>query len=266
MIVKPFEIDKSKVKRIFVFGCSFTNFFWPTWANIVSKEIPQATLYNFGISGLGNLAISCKVSEAHVKFQFNENDLVMILWSTFLREDRWVNGRWFGAGNVYNTGFYDKTFTETYSDVCGYLIRDCSLINMTTTFLDTLPCQSFLMLSVPLDYLEKDYERNDEIYEKVINLYKPLFAKMPKSLFEHVTLDGSWPITHTYEYPEFFGPHSDSHPGPEKYCSYIHENVMRLSQNTFDYAVQANKELLSFTHKSEIAQHFEYDRKDYMLF
>jgi len=265
MLVKPFQIDKNKVKRIFVFGCSFTHYFWPTWANIVSKEIPEATLYNFGSSGLGNLAISCKVSEAHVKFQFNENDLVMILWSTFLREDRWIHGRWFGNGNVYVTGFYDKKFTETYSDVCGYIIRDFSLINMTMTFLDALPCQSITMPSVPLDHLEKDYVKNDKMYEKVINLYKPMFSKMPKSLFEHVTLDGSWPITHTYECPEFFA-HTDAHPSPEKYCSYIHENIMRLSQSTFDYAIDAYKKLLSLKNKNEITTYFEYDTRHYLLF
>ena len=41
-------------KRIFTFGCSFTNYLWSTWANILGYEFREAEFYNFGKSGAGN--------------------------------------------------------------------------------------------------------------------------------------------------------------------------------------------------------------------
>ena len=31
--------DWTKYKRFFTFGCSFTCYMWPTWADIISKEM-----------------------------------------------------------------------------------------------------------------------------------------------------------------------------------------------------------------------------------
>jgi hypothetical protein len=31
---------------------------WPTWADVASKEMPNAEFFNLGVSGSGNLLIS----------------------------------------------------------------------------------------------------------------------------------------------------------------------------------------------------------------
>ena len=33
-------LDKKKYKRFFAFGCSYTEYFWPTWPDIIGQEIP----------------------------------------------------------------------------------------------------------------------------------------------------------------------------------------------------------------------------------
>jgi hypothetical protein len=266
MIVKPFEVEKHKVKRLFVFGCSFTNFFWPTWANIVKKELGSVHYYNFGITGLGNLGILCKLSEASIRFQFSENDLIMVMWSTFLREDRWMteNG-WVARGNVYNNDFYDDNFIKKYSDVCGYVIRDLALINTGNAHLQSLPSQCVSMPSVPVNYIENYYDHDTSIRDRVINLYKPMYERMPKSLFEHVQVDNIWPIGHSY-YCGAFDLHKDPHPTPLKYYSYINENIMKLSHETYEYVTETETKLKSMSDKQDICNYFEHDRKEYMLF
>lgn len=265
MIVKPFEIDTSKVKRFFAFGCSFTNFFWPTWANIIGKELEHAEYHNFGGSGLGNLAITAKVGEANYRLNFCETDLVMILWSTFVREDRWLNGRWFGAGNVYSNGMYDKNFTDKYSDVCGYLVRDGALIALTKELLQSLPCQVMLMPSVPIKHMESTVRYNQENYEQIIDLYKPLFDDMPKSLFDHLNINGFWPDGHTYYWSDM-GMHHDQHPIPTRYFDYLNKNIIHLSDRTKDYAETVTKKLLSLGTKDEICKAFEHKTRERLLF
>lgn len=266
MIVKPFEVNLSKVKRLFTFGCSFTNFFWPTWAKVLSYELEDAKFYNFGRSGLGNLAISAKMSEANYRFNFSESDLVMVLWSTYLREDRWLKGSWFGAGNVFSTGMYDDSFRKNYADVCGYLIRDGAIIAMSKDFLEKLPCQVMMMPSVPFKYLDSTIEYDKKIYTQVTELYKPLFESMPKSLYEYVSLKGMWQHSHTYYWPEMKMMHNDNHPTPKRYCDYLNNNIVRLSDKTHEYAEQMTHKLLTLSTKPEICKEFEYDTKEYLLF
>ena len=143
------NIDLTKYKRFFAFGCSFTCYLWPTWADIVSKEMPQAKFYNLGKQGAGNLCISSKVAEANNRFKFTDTDLVMVMFSSYTREDRWVESEWVTHGNVFVNDVYPKDWVRKFADERGYLIRDASLIDLTTGYLKSLSCDSFTMLSVP---------------------------------------------------------------------------------------------------------------------
>ena len=46
-----------KYKRVFAFGCSFTCYRWPTWADLIGKQCEGAEFRNYGKSGAGNLFI-----------------------------------------------------------------------------------------------------------------------------------------------------------------------------------------------------------------
>ena len=43
-----------KYKRVFAFGCSFTHYSYPTWANLIAYQNTDAEFYNFGKAGMGN--------------------------------------------------------------------------------------------------------------------------------------------------------------------------------------------------------------------
>lgn len=265
MIVKPFEIDKAKVKRFFAFGCSFTNHFWPTWARVISKELDHAEFYNFGKPGLGNLAISVKLGEAHTKFNFTETDLVLVMPSTFLREDHWVKGKWINGGCVYSSGFYDKNYIENYVDTTGFMLRDFGLLTLCKNFLQTLPCQAMLIPSVPLTFMETYSEVADvSSHNKVLDTYKNLYDDMPNSLYENIKTEDKWPTAHSYYWDGKI--HNDPHPSPINAYNYIHNNVMRLSESTEHYAIESTEKLRSLQEKTEIVKYFEYDTKEYLLF
>ena len=86
---------------------------WPTWADIVSKEMPDAEFYNFGLSGGGNPLISYRVAETNNRYKFTDTDLVMIMFSTYCREDRWVTDRkWIAGGNIFNNKFYPDSWVK----------------------------------------------------------------------------------------------------------------------------------------------------------
>ena len=76
--------------RIFCFGCSFTRWFWPTWADILAvhmKDIHNVDVYNLGHRGLSNQGIAYTIMLANKKYKFTDNDKIIVLWTTADRFD-----------------------------------------------------------------------------------------------------------------------------------------------------------------------------------
>ena len=119
--------DLEKYKRIFTFGCSFTSYIYPTYADVLAAECVQASFFNLARAGSGNSLITYKIVEANKRFKFTEHDLVIVMYTSFFREDRYVHTRWECHGNVFNNHFYNKDFVRKYADPNGYLIQNCAM-------------------------------------------------------------------------------------------------------------------------------------------
>lgn len=226
-------------KRFFTFGCSFTNFVWPTWADIVANEMPNTKFYNFGLSGAGNPMISARVVEAHKRFQFDENDLVMVMFTSFYREDRYANGNWLPRGNVYNSDIYSKDFLQKYADPAGYLLRDFALIELVYNFLKNLPCKSMMFLSADanedLAFGKLIFDNTDhDTNMSIVNLYQSTIDKFPTSLKNFLADGGGrWPIGYSYRWRGEI--HNDSHPNPKMYLDYLKHLGINLSEKADIY-------------------------------
>ena len=229
------NIEWSKYKRFFSFGCSFTSYMWPTWADLISKEIPDAEFFNFGKSGAGNLLISARIAEANTRFKFTETDLVMVMYTTYCREDRWVdNGEfpstgWLSCGNIYNNDIYPKDWVKKFADERGYLIRDAALIDMSTKYLETLPCTSYAMLSVPFAKGTEQSDNGVKVPEDIVEIYSDTFGKFKPSMYESI-LSG-WQT----DYTGF----RDGHPSTIKYYDYLKKLGFSLSSTTKQFAEDA---------------------------
>jgi len=233
------NLEFKKYKRIFAFGCSFTHYKWPTWADLISLESPDAVYRNYGTAGMGNLAISTRIIEGSKRFNFNSDDLVLVMWSTFCREDRWLRGSWFTQGSVYNSS-YPKEFIQDYTDPVGYLIRDHALIYSTTQYLKNLECDAVILKSNSFEYTE---ERLDNNTAKILNelslVYKNEYNELPIDLY---TFNGH---TWSNDRQEFFDDYdtnkapflrNDSHPHSTTYAKYLDFIGIKLSDSTKQFA------------------------------
>lgn len=117
-------------KRIFAFGCSVTAYRWPTWADIIGKSYHNKgyEYYNFANSGSGNEYILNSLFLADTKFKFTPDDIIIIMWSSWNREDRYIvdynwtpglRGQWTKEGNiltaVMDSPRYDPSFLKYWS-------------------------------------------------------------------------------------------------------------------------------------------------------
>ena len=128
------KLIENKPSRIFTFGCSFTNYVWPTWANILAFDL-NLPLYNYGRGGAGNQYIFNMLMQADNYFKFNSNDLVIVCWTNISREDRYFNGQWHTPGNIYTQQTYDSNFIKRYADETNHALRDLAVIKASYEFL-----------------------------------------------------------------------------------------------------------------------------------
>lgn len=262
------DLANKKFKRLFVFGCSFTHYFWPTWSNILSKHYQDAEFYNLGKSGAGNQFISLRVAEANERWNFNSEDLVAIMWTSFSREDRYINNKWETHGSVYWNSFYTEEFRKSYVDFVGCMIRDLGCISLTKGLLKSTGCSVINLASVPLSFKEstkivipKEYE---ELFQNVINLYKHHFDDMPVSLYDW---QGSeWITYHKYYAAQWNEVHNDPHPTPEVYLKYLQEQVMPVSSNAIQYANDVQNLVINSKDKTEITNYFNLAPYDPRMF
>lgn len=217
--------------RIFCFGCSFTGYWYPTWADILIEEAESRGIegYNFGRSGAGNLYIALRIWEAHAKFKFTSDDHILVCWSGWNREDRWVNGRgWITPGNLaHQNGTYEKWFVEKYHDVRFCAMRDCAIISSTQLALKNIGVNVVQFSMAPFiqnnEYLafQTFDEQRDIIETYNIQLDAP-------SMMEHIdTLDQTEAKAATrikIRYTDW-DPITEWHPLPNEHLDYVNNFV-----------------------------------------
>lgn len=257
----------SNFKRIFVFGCSFTHYVWPTWANVLHSEIPEAEFYNLGRTGSGNLFISSRVAEANKRFKFTDTDLVAIMWSSFTREDRYINGGWRGDGNIFNQTFYPNEWVKKFSDPDWYLIRDYALIELTKTYLNSLPCTSIMLNAFPL-HMNEGTNSNTHIFsglvqDQCLKIYKDIIKIFPIDLYTcvHQILatkndNHSSNIGHSYYLNG--EKKDDGHPDPKTYYEYLKFLKFPLTNKSLTFSLNTTALLHSCKTWDEIKHTFKY--------
>ena len=70
-------------KRLFVFGCSFTRWKWPTWNDYIGLNFDE--YYSLGCGGADNKHILYKLLQADKNYKFTSDDCVMVMFSSFNR-------------------------------------------------------------------------------------------------------------------------------------------------------------------------------------
>lgn len=221
-----------KYKRFFAFGCSMTLYRWPTWADIISQEIQES--YNFGQSGGGNLFIASQVAEVNQKYKFNKDDLVMIMWSSVAREDRYVNQKWLTPGNIYTQNYYDDDFIKKFVDLRGCLIRDLSMVSLTKHLLDNVEVDYEMMQMSPFRYAQfNDPTMRFSPEHDVFVLYKELINSIKPDILT-LEFKGVWP-QHPISEPG--GQTADYHPSPHSHLNYLIKLFPEIewSSHTIDF-------------------------------
>jgi hypothetical protein len=221
-------------KRFFAFGCSFTNYAWPTWADILGRNYIE--YFNYGQYGSGNHYIFNALMEADQYHKISKDDLVIVQWSCSSREDRYKNEKWITTGGVAN--YYTDEELNKFFDFRGFVIRDLALIKAAKSFLDNVGCEYDFISMVPFvnnnmyeDIFAAETEDVAEVYKDILSVIKPSYEEIlgkyshrrPK-LLHGVQID-------------------DNHPLPSEHYEYVKQVLPHLLKEPKDIADQLDKKL-----------------------
>ena len=238
------------MKRLFVFGCSYTSWNWPTWADLYAQEFDYYE--NWGLPGLGNRAIAERVAECNFKNKFTEDDTVVIQWSSHLRHD-WLkfteddHESWKTKGSIFNyhnVEKFSKHFLDTFFDEKAYFLHTLNNILLTTGLLKSTKCKFFMTSISKLNTLGSDIPHQDGHGENIRNNPKLSNAWEEFGLQEYSKIfeEDHWlqPIgLHGWNRPDlswWFTDDSNNkwvelHPSPQQHLSWLQSN---LSQELTD--------------------------------
>lgn len=215
--------------RFFAFGCSFTGYYWPTWADIIGQEFGD-NFYNLGTSGAGNEFMFHRLTEVHARYKINEKDLIIICWTNFAREDRYLQGKWRTSGNISSQSLYPEDWVRKWFDFRGSLIKTSSVIAGATHLLDSVGCEYMFTSMVPMNQIDQ-YSTMfvDDTFVDIFDVYKDYYKKIHVSMTEHL-----------YGVNEFKNPKAirkqsknknqpwtyDHHPSPIQHLEYVRSIIL----------------------------------------
>lgn len=221
-------------KRFFAFGCSFTNFYWPTWADIIGREFPAADYHNYGLCATGNEFAFHRLTEVHARYNINADDLVIVQWTNFAREDRYRDGAW--QTNIFAQNKNSKEWMAQWFDLRGALLKTSSCIAGATHLLETTGCEFHYHSMMPMRQIDQqDTLFTDAEYKDIFAVYQSYYDLINISMVEH--LYGSGPKCHNPEPVriKFREGHKESyidhHPTPKQHLQYVNEVMLPLLTN-----------------------------------
>lgn len=238
------------MSRLFTFGCSYTMWPWPTWADIVAHEL-KLEHHNWALPGLGNVGIASRMLECDLTHKFNDDDIILVVWSSWTREDRFnvkksFSSGWSRLGDVHHT--YDKDFIHNHWSLSNDLIKNSTSIIQSNRVFDIKfngHIQSLLISDHKHPKLGFD---DNEI--ALAKFYEP-----------HIPNDGMYDNeVYTCKYERL----NENHPDVLSHMSYVIEYIMpklnlTLSSDTIDYFTGMDSDINQFTNSVDSS-----DRRKFM--
>ena len=240
---KP-KLFQSYPKRLFCFGCSFTGGMWPTYPHIISQEL-NIPFWNYGRAGASNQYIFNTVMQADSFYQFNEDDLIIVTWTNFLRDDGYYEGHHLTRGNMGLSDMGDRF--KTVDDLIFFPYRDLATIKATDEFLEKRKTQyhfsSILKLEILDQWSIRNLFQNNMKNAKLYNLYRHYLNKILPS-YATVLYKDDFGNKFKQESETIAARFRDGHPEPIEHLEYL-ETVFdyKFSDNTRKIVQDTNHEL-----------------------
>lgn len=263
------KLDFSKYDRLFTIGCSFTNWIWPTWANIIAKQNDHLEHFNYGNPGCGNEYILLMLNQLMHQYELGKKDLVIIMWSTFHRlsaydsykgkQDKAIIDNqpltsvkktpynWKSGSDLISQQLLDETTTSCDR---GFAIKNYGYIDIATNIIESSEFTGMQMLSVgPMSQKNFDETSIDTYKDDVHKFYShlknkltgmPLYSFLDHANNRHVWSKPSGEIAEDY------------HPYPNHYAGYLSNIGFIINEETQNWINKCETRIFNTADPAEL--------------
>ena len=203
------DLIQNPVRRLFAFGCSFTNYQATTWPEIIAEHL-DIPFFNFGKGGTGNLFSFNQIMMADSYYNFTDQDLVIVCWTNIYRTDSFQQGLWQALGNVN----FKKDMANF--DLEYYALRDYTFIELVDKFLTHKKCQYHFLSMCDLDQTLDSNLEFRPIYTGMNTLQSKIQPSFYKVLWNN-NLQNKFELNRQ-RYSERF---IEFHPSPQEHYNYL---------------------------------------------
>ena len=261
------HIDFHKYDRVITFGCSFTAYYWATWADLLASEIPSVEHINYGRCGAGQQFIQAMISQAIIKHKPGPRDLLAVMYTTHYREDRNMgphehtgDPHWLTPGNIFSQGEYPEDFVAKFCEPRGMTIRDCAIMHSCDALLDSEEFDSvqFTGVGIPNQEWYGHGGPQDEVHKTntdIQEFYRDLLTNniMPDLLTTQ--MGGEWPVYYTYKATNSGYVNdvvSDYHPHSISYREYMIKCGLPMGERSERLANQSHSMMQGITNRDQL--------------
>ena len=254
--------------RVFTFGCSFTEYSWPTWADMILHKREGV---NYGICGGGFEQIMSSLVQCDVDYKLTKDDHIFIVYPNLLRWDAPTYPKMLCYGNAITSPWIDHK--DKLWTVEGMVYKNLNWMYMINEFLlhkgVTFRYGSITKIFTYLEnYFLDSYQIEGDVLKHLeyVKSYIPLLTDFYTHMYGDQNDDNQWKATKQWK------DRGEYHPRPTHHYNWLKNillptinldvyltsddisNMEKVIDSTDDYDVVENY----FSHSE-----YESNRKDW---
>lgn len=238
--------------RLFTFGCSFTKYLYPTWADFIGTQFE--TYQNWGKGGAGNFFISSQLFECNQINNINKDDTVLIMLSGYIRFDiidRKSN--FHTVGNMYNQRFFDEDFVyNKWSEEFGFY-STWLYVNSIINLLEKIGCKYKILNAFDIRQREGDIYNSDDFSKP---RFKNCLEYLDKvcheiDLYGFSKQKNQQGIPH-YKFKEY-GDFEDYHPTISMHHDFVKEHLSEFYDKNMSKLKEEWESMMDVSHPTTIS-------------
>lgn len=255
-------------RRIFAFGCSFTEYTWPTWADMILYNNEGV---NYGICGGGFENILNNLVQCDFDYKLTPEDVIVIVYPNLLRWDCAIYPKTKGFGNAMTSPWAE--YKEELWNIDGMVYKNLNIMIMIDTFLKSKGViYRYSSITKIFTYLE-NYFVDCQVDNSVLNHLNIVKDKIPllqdfyTFLYGENTDDSKWEVTKKWN-----GDRYEYHPRPISHYKWLTNILLptldvevNLNTNNIDFMENIINKNDDFNSVEEYFIHSKYiqNRKDW---
>ena len=226
--------------RLFTFGCSHTQYRWPSWANILGLSFKE--FYNLGQTGSGIFYMVYQFVYANEYFKFKKDDTLIFMLSDearidIIKQNDWlVNGLAFNSKDVFGEKLFEH-YTLTHAVESTYIF-----LYLLKKELENIGCNYEIIYAFPPIISKDDKFADDKlksIWSKKFNLTNTKIKSLTEFAEKDNTMNGCYSFyknkDNKNKLPMYY---TDSHFSVLTHLGYVKKYLSKYYDNKHDDIVK----------------------------